>query len=428
MLQTPCSDSGGEDLNPLLPHVVEIGLSLVVFGILFFALQKFVVPNFEEVFAERTDAIEGGLKAAETKQAEADKRLAELEKQLGEARHEAARIREEAREQGAQIVSEMREQAQTESTRIVEHGKAQIEAERQQAVTSLRAEVGTLATALAGRIVGEALEDDARPTAWSTASSPTSRPLVPAAHDGAVPAGGPCADPRPRRPTPGGQLSDAIDAVGSRKTAEIGEDLFGLADVLRVSRGCAGWSPILAGRLGQGEPRAVDLRRQGRRGRARPCSPRRSPPAVDRPARPRRQPRAARCGRDRGSAARPGSAWRTSCSRSARSSSENPELRNALGDPARSVEDKRRCSAGCSRAGAGLHAAPRRAGCRRHPPHGRVAITAVPEGAAAVQGERVATVRSRRSPSRTSSDQASACGPSAVRPRPSTSTSSSSPR
>ena len=57
----------------------------------------------------------------------------------------------------------MREQAQVESARIVEHGKAQIEAERQQAVTSLRAEVGELATGLAGRIVGESLDDDARP-------------------------------------------------------------------------------------------------------------------------------------------------------------------------------------------------------------------------------------------------------------------------
>ena len=52
--------------------------------------------------------------------------------------------------------------AQAESTRIVEHGKTQIEAELQQAVTSLRAEVGALATGLAGRIVGESLEDEAR--------------------------------------------------------------------------------------------------------------------------------------------------------------------------------------------------------------------------------------------------------------------------
>jgi F-type H+-transporting ATPase subunit b len=149
-------------LNPLVPHPIEMILSLVVFAILFFAVKKFVVPSFEKTFAERTQAIEGGLAAAETKQAEADAKLAELEKQLADARHEAARIREEAREQGAQIVAEMRDQAQAEATRIVEHGKTQIEAERQQAVTSLRAEVGTLATGLAGRIVGESLDDEAR--------------------------------------------------------------------------------------------------------------------------------------------------------------------------------------------------------------------------------------------------------------------------
>ena len=149
-------------LNPLLPHLVEIGLSLVVFGILFFAVKKWVVPNFEITFEERTKAIEGGLAAAETKQAEADAKLAELEQQLADARHEAARIRDEAREHGAAIVAEMREQAQVESTRIVDHGKAQIEAERQHAITALRAEVGTLATSLAGRIVGETLDDDER--------------------------------------------------------------------------------------------------------------------------------------------------------------------------------------------------------------------------------------------------------------------------
>ncbi len=156
------AEGGHAPENPLGFVPVEFVLSLVVFGLLFFAIKKYVVPNFEKTFAERTQAIEGGLAAAETKQAEADAKLAELEAQLADARHEAARIREEAREQGAQIVAEMREQAQAEHARIVEHGKTQIEAERQQAVTSLRAEVGTLATGLASRIVGESLEDDAR--------------------------------------------------------------------------------------------------------------------------------------------------------------------------------------------------------------------------------------------------------------------------
>jgi len=156
------TEGGHAPENPLGFVPVEFVLSLVIFGLLLFLIWKYVAPRFEHTFAERTAAIEGGLSAAETKQAEADARLAELEKQLADARHEAARIREEAREQGAAIIAEMREQAQAESTRIVEHGKTQIEAERQQAVTSLRAEVGALATGLAGRIVGESLDDEAR--------------------------------------------------------------------------------------------------------------------------------------------------------------------------------------------------------------------------------------------------------------------------
>ena len=109
-MQTEVIRAAGGELNPLIPHPIEIVLSLVVFGLLYFAVKKYVVPSFEATFSERTAAIEGGLQAAETKQAEADAKLAELEQQLADARHEAARIREEAREQGAQIVAEMREQ------------------------------------------------------------------------------------------------------------------------------------------------------------------------------------------------------------------------------------------------------------------------------------------------------------------------------
>jgi F-type H+-transporting ATPase subunit b len=152
----------GAPESPLAVAWVEVILALVVFALLYLAVKRFVVPNFEKTYADRTAAIEGGLRSAETKQAEADAKLAELEKQLGDARHEAARIREEAREQGATIIAEMREQAQSEAARIVSHAHTQIEAERQQAVTSLRAEVGSLATSLAGRIVGESLDDDAR--------------------------------------------------------------------------------------------------------------------------------------------------------------------------------------------------------------------------------------------------------------------------
>jgi F-type H+-transporting ATPase subunit b len=56
----------------------------------------------------------------------------------------------------------MREQAQAEAARIRAAAEAQLQAERAQVVAQLRGEIGGLATTLAGRIVGESLEDDER--------------------------------------------------------------------------------------------------------------------------------------------------------------------------------------------------------------------------------------------------------------------------
>jgi F-type H+-transporting ATPase subunit b len=148
--------------NPLLPSWPEFIIGTILFLIVFGVLAKVALPRIQQTLAERTEQIEGGLARSEEAQTEAKQLLDQYREQLAEARHEAARLREEAREQGAQIIAEMREQAQAEARRITESAQAQIESERQQALTALRAEVGTLATELASRIVGESLTDEAR--------------------------------------------------------------------------------------------------------------------------------------------------------------------------------------------------------------------------------------------------------------------------
>jgi len=148
--------------NPLIPNLTELIVGLITFGIIFFALWRVLLPRLNQTLAERTDKIEGGLQRAEEAQAEANATLARYREQLAEARHEAARLREQAREQGAQIIAEMREQAQAEARRLVDAAHAQIEADRQQALQSLRTEVGGLAVDLASRVVGESLTDEAR--------------------------------------------------------------------------------------------------------------------------------------------------------------------------------------------------------------------------------------------------------------------------
>jgi len=152
----------GEAAVPILPYMPELIFGLLVFAVFYWFVAKKIVPSLEKVYAERTAAIEGGMQAAEQAQAEAAAAKKQYEDQLGEARAEAARIREHAKEQGAQIVAEMRQQAQSEANRITETAHKQIEAERQQAMVQLRGEVGEISTALASKIVGESLEEETR--------------------------------------------------------------------------------------------------------------------------------------------------------------------------------------------------------------------------------------------------------------------------
>jgi len=154
--------AAGEELNPLIPHTAEIIVGFIAFSLLYIVLRRSVVPMFEKAFAARTDAIQGGMERAERAQRDAEVALQKYTSQLAEARGEAQTIREEARVQGAAIIEEMRAKAQEEAARITASAQAAIEAERQQAIASLRNEVGTLATELASKIVGESLEDQVR--------------------------------------------------------------------------------------------------------------------------------------------------------------------------------------------------------------------------------------------------------------------------
>ena len=104
--------------NPLLPSWPEFIIGTILFVLVFGFLARMALPRIQQTLAERTEQIEGGLARSE--------------------------------------------EAQAEARRVTEAAQAQIQAERQQALNALRTEVGTLATELASRIVGESLTDTAR--------------------------------------------------------------------------------------------------------------------------------------------------------------------------------------------------------------------------------------------------------------------------
>ncbi len=144
----------------LLPELPDLIWGTVAFVVVLTVIIRLVLPNINRALDARKDAIEGGIKRAEIAQAEADIRKGEYEAALSEARTEAAKIREQARTDGMKILAELKEQSQAEAARIVAGARATIEVERQNALMSLRGEVGSLALTLASGVIGESLSDD----------------------------------------------------------------------------------------------------------------------------------------------------------------------------------------------------------------------------------------------------------------------------
>jgi F-type H+-transporting ATPase subunit b len=150
------------ELNPLLPHTIEIVVGTIAFLLLFWLLSRTVFPQFEKVYAERTDRIEGGLKRAEEAQEQAAALKRQYEEQLAGLKAEAARIRDDARAEGNRIRTELREQGEQEAERIRRRGEEQLSAQREQAVRQLRGEIGGLSVQLAERLIGTSLADEDR--------------------------------------------------------------------------------------------------------------------------------------------------------------------------------------------------------------------------------------------------------------------------
>ena len=157
--ETPVEESGP---NPVIPNVGELIIGLLTFGAVVWVLWRYAWPRMEATFQARRDAIEGGIKRAEERQAEANQLFEQYKQQLAEARNEASVIRDRARGDADAIREDAQRQAREERDRIIASGQEQLEQQRATLVRELRAEMGELAVDLASRIVGEALADEAR--------------------------------------------------------------------------------------------------------------------------------------------------------------------------------------------------------------------------------------------------------------------------
>ncbi|NMM95353.1 F0F1 ATP synthase subunit B [Bifidobacterium sp. DSM 109960] len=143
-----------------VPKMYDIVWSAVILVIVALFFYKFFLPKFQAVFDERAAKIEGGIAKAEQAQKDADEAKAKYEAQLSNARVEASKIRDDARAEASHIVADARSRAEADASQITASAQRAIASQQQQALVSLKGEVGALATALAGKILGSELQDE----------------------------------------------------------------------------------------------------------------------------------------------------------------------------------------------------------------------------------------------------------------------------
>jgi F-type H+-transporting ATPase subunit b len=151
-------EAAEHEQNPILPAANELIWGTVAFLILLVLMYRTVWPSVDKAFKDRRANIEGKLEEAEREREEADELLEQYRRRLGDAEDETQRILDEARANAERVRRELRAKAEEEAGRELERARQAIRSERDQAISQLRNEVGTLAIELATRVVGDSLD------------------------------------------------------------------------------------------------------------------------------------------------------------------------------------------------------------------------------------------------------------------------------
>lgn len=150
--------SGG--LEILLPPVNELVAGIIAFAVVFFFVWRYAAPAINRMLEQRQEAISGQLDEAEKAKAEAESLLADYKGQLAEARAEGNKIIEEARESAEQMKADIIAKAEADAEQIRARAREEAEGEKARALADARSQVGDISIDLAGKIVGESLDQE----------------------------------------------------------------------------------------------------------------------------------------------------------------------------------------------------------------------------------------------------------------------------
>ena len=134
---------------------------MIAFAIFIAFCTKYVWPPIMQALEERKKKIADGLAAAERGRHEQELAEKRAQQVIHEAKEQANEIVAQATKRGNQIVDESKDNARVEGERILSAAKAEIEQEANRARDELKSQVGSIALAGAGKIVGREIDEKA---------------------------------------------------------------------------------------------------------------------------------------------------------------------------------------------------------------------------------------------------------------------------
>lgn len=134
---------------------------IIAFAVFVAFCMKYVWPPIMQALEERKKKIADGLAAAERGRHEQELAEKRAQQVIHEAKEQASEIVSQAQKRGNEIVDESKSNARVEGERILNSAKAEIDQEANRARDELKSQVGGIALAGAGKILGREIDEKA---------------------------------------------------------------------------------------------------------------------------------------------------------------------------------------------------------------------------------------------------------------------------
>ncbi|MBV9088821.1 MAG: F0F1 ATP synthase subunit B [Mycobacteriaceae bacterium] len=144
---------GGGGNNFLIPNGTFF-VVLIIFLIVLGVIGTFVVPPITRVLRERDAMVRKTVEDNRKSSEQFAAAKSDYDKAMAVARKEATAVREQARTEGRKIIEEMRGRASEQAETALRRAAAELKQQGDAIGDELRSSVGSLATALASRVLG----------------------------------------------------------------------------------------------------------------------------------------------------------------------------------------------------------------------------------------------------------------------------------